>query len=82
MRGTFGHRNELTCQSWFGVPMTEINSARSRFQALPERYRELAKFCRDLAYNASNAHDEAAWLRLAKEWIALAERAEARRSVH
>jgi hypothetical protein len=59
--------------------MTQINSERERFEALAERYRSEAQVCRDLAHKASHPHDKAAWLRLAKDWVALAQQAEARR---
>jgi hypothetical protein len=44
-----------------------------------DRYREEAEECRKLAESAVSQHDKEAWLRLAADWIKLAENAEQRR---
>jgi hypothetical protein len=44
-----------------------------------DRYREEAEECRKLADSAVSQHDKEAWLRLAADWIKLAENAEQRR---
>ena len=45
-----------------------------------ERFRSEAKQCRQLAERATNAIDMEAWLRLAEDWIKLAEETEKKRS--
>ncbi|MCK1622406.1 hypothetical protein IVA98_03935 [Bradyrhizobium sp. 160] len=40
------------------------------------RYRRYAKACLDEAEGATRAEDKEAWLRLAEEWIAMAQAAE------
>jgi hypothetical protein len=44
-----------------------------------ERFRQEAEECRTLAAIAKTAPDKEAWLRLAADWIKLAENAEQRR---
>jgi hypothetical protein len=46
-----------------------------------ERFRNEAKECRQLAERATNPIDKQAWLRLAEDWIKLAEEAEMRHLV-
>ena len=41
-----------------------------------ERFRYEARECRQLAERATNSIDKQAWLRLAEDWIKLAEEAE------
>ena len=45
-----------------------------------ERFRYEARECRQLAERATNSIDKQAWLRLAEDWIKLAEEAERRHS--
>jgi hypothetical protein len=45
-----------------------------------ERYRRQAEECRKLAERSANQFDKNSWLRLADEWIKLAEADEERRS--
>ena len=42
----------------------------------PEYYRRQAKTCREMAEKATDPHDREEWLRLAQEWIEMAERAD------
>jgi hypothetical protein len=44
-----------------------------------ERFRQEAEECRTLAASAKTVADKEAWLRLAADWIKLAENAEQRR---
>jgi hypothetical protein len=44
-----------------------------------ERFRLEAEECRKLAERSPNQHDKEAWLRLAADWIKLAENADQRR---
>jgi hypothetical protein len=53
-----------------GVLMTEIDV---------ERFRSEAKECRQRAERATSPIDKEAWLRLAEDWIKLAEKTEKRR---
>jgi hypothetical protein len=46
-----------------------------------ERFRQEAEECRTLAASAKTVPDKEAWLRLAADWIKLAENAEQRRDV-
>lgn len=52
------------------VAMTETDAA---------RYRSKAEDCRKLAENALSPADKEAWLRLAADWVKLAENAQERR---
>jgi hypothetical protein len=45
-----------------------------------QRFRSEAKECRRLAEQATSPIDKQAWLRLAEDWIKLAEETEKRRS--
>ena len=45
-----------------------------------QRFRSEAKECRRLAEQATSRIDKQAWLRLAEDWIKLAEETEKRRS--
>jgi hypothetical protein len=45
-----------------------------------ERYRKQAEECRRLAKKSANQFDKNSWLRLADEWIKLAEADEERRA--
>ena len=45
-----------------------------------ERYRKQAEECRKLAKKSANQFDKKAWLRLADDWIKLAEADEERRA--
>ena len=45
-----------------------------------QRFRSEAKECRRLAEQATNPIDKQAWLRLAEDWIKLAEETEERRT--
>jgi hypothetical protein len=40
-----------------------------------ERFRREAEECRQMAARATNPNDKAAWLKLAADWLNLAERA-------
>jgi hypothetical protein len=42
----------------------------------PEYCRRSAETCREMAEKAVNPRDRESWLRLAQEWVALAERGE------
>jgi hypothetical protein len=42
----------------------------------PEYCRRQSETCRDMAETATNPRDREGWLRLAQEWVALAERGE------
>ena len=44
-----------------------------------QRFREEAEECRKLAYRAINPLDKEAWLKLAAEWIKLAQGADRKR---
>jgi hypothetical protein len=45
----------------------------------PDRFREQAEYCRLQARKASDPRDKEAWLRVAGDWIEMAEDAERRR---
>jgi len=44
-----------------------------------EMFRKQAEECRQMAARAINPHDKEGWLKLAADWLKLAERAESRR---
>jgi hypothetical protein len=44
-----------------------------------DRYREQAEYCRLQAKNASSPKDQEAWLKIAGDWLQMAEDAERRR---
>ena len=47
----------------------------------PEQYRQKSEVCHDKAEQARSPHDRAAWLKLAGDWLKLAEETEARKIV-
>jgi len=44
----------------------------------PNRYREQAEYCRTQAKKASDPKDKEAWLKVAADWLQMAEDAERR----
>lgn len=58
------------------APNAAKSKANGRYMDDADRYRRQAKICLDEAQKATSVEDAEAWLKLAEEWMAMAEAAE------